>query len=138
MTDHEFEQIYRAAARIVEEEYPQRLTQSDVARMIGCSPIVVRRAFARFGGGRALRDHLRDVRLRRAAELLVRWPEVRVHEIAHTVGYPNATYFAREFRDVFGRLPAAYRFITLNPEYGAGEDRAWIERASGNGRGGDT
>jgi AraC-like DNA-binding protein len=130
----DFEQIYRAVARIVEEEYPLRLTQRDIARRLGCAPVTVREAYARFGGGLTLRGQLREVRLGRGAELLRLWPDVRIRDIAHTVGYPSYNHFTREFVLRFGMTPAAHRFGAFDdgPEGGGEAGR----RLGGGGVGG--
>jgi AraC-like DNA-binding protein len=125
-TMREHRRVYEAAMQIVEEDYPQQLTMRVLAMRIGCSPVTVRKACAAFGDGLPLRDYLRGVRLRRAAELLESWPGVRVSDIASTVGYRHPTYFASEFRREFGMAPAAYRFLALNPERRIEADAAGI------------
>lgn len=51
---------------------------------------------------------VRDVRLRRAAELL-RTSPLDVATIARRVGFASRSHFSRTFREVFGEPPAAHR-----------------------------
>jgi AraC-like DNA-binding protein len=118
MTKVEPSDIYGAAVAIVEESYPERLTARRMAQLIGCSMVELRTAYARCRAGTTLREHLREVRLCRAAELLVRWPEVHTGEIGRTVGYRSPNHFTTEFRERFAMAPAAYRYIALHPEFG--------------------
>jgi AraC-like DNA-binding protein len=115
MSDFEPGEIYRDAVAIVEEHYPQRLAAPDVAEMIGCTPVQLRHAYRSCRPGTTLRDHLREVRLNRAVELLQLWPDVSIREIGETVGYPSYNHFTSEFLRELGMTPSAYRFRALNP-----------------------
>jgi AraC-like DNA-binding protein len=53
-------------------------------------------------------DYLRDVRLRRAAQLL-RCGDLSVDEVARKVGFPSRSHFSLTFRDHFGASPLAFR-----------------------------
>jgi AraC family transcriptional regulator, activator of mtrCDE len=58
--------------------------------------------------GRPPLDYLRELRLRRGAELL-RSTELTVERVAHRVGFASRSHFSRAFHHHFGRSPAAYR-----------------------------
>jgi AraC-like DNA-binding protein len=53
-------------------------------------------------------DYLRDVRLRRAAQLLFR-DDLSVDEVASKVGFSSRSHFSHTFRDHFGASPLAFR-----------------------------
>ena len=53
-------------------------------------------------------DYLRDVRLRRAAQLLGR-DDLSVDEVASKVGFSSRSHFSHTFRDHFGASPLAFR-----------------------------
>jgi len=53
-------------------------------------------------------DYLRDVRLRRAAQLLCRG-DLSVDEVASKVGFSSRSHFSHTFRDHFGASPLAFR-----------------------------
>jgi AraC-like DNA-binding protein len=58
--------------------------------------------------GRPPMDYLRELRLRRGAELL-RSTELTVERVAHRVGFASRSHFSRAFHHHFGRSPAAFR-----------------------------
>ena len=53
-------------------------------------------------------DYLRDVRLRRAAQLLCR-DDLSVDEVATKVGFSSRSHFSHTFRDHFGAAPMEFR-----------------------------
>jgi AraC family transcriptional activator of mtrCDE len=53
-------------------------------------------------------DYLRDVRLRRAAQLLHRG-DLSVGEVATKVGFSSRSHFSRIFNEQFGRSPVQFR-----------------------------
>ena len=53
-------------------------------------------------------DYLRDVRLRRAAQLL-RCGDLSIDEVASKVGFSSRSHFSHTFRDHFGASPLAFR-----------------------------
>lgn len=58
--------------------------------------------------GRTPMAFVRDVRLRRAAELL-RGTNLSVDALASRVGFASRSHFSHAFREYFGRSPAAFR-----------------------------
>lgn len=58
--------------------------------------------------GRPPMDYLRDVRLRRAAQLLRR-DDLSVDEVAGKVGFSSRSHFSHTFREHFGTSPVAFR-----------------------------
>lgn len=53
-------------------------------------------------------DMVREIRLRRAAELL-QGSDIPVKSLAHKVGYQSRSYFSRAFKEAFGVSPLAFR-----------------------------
>ena len=58
--------------------------------------------------GVQLGDYILQCRLRTAAELL-KSTEMRIKEIAYTVGYEHSSSFIRAFKNKFGTIPTDYR-----------------------------
>ena len=52
---------------------------------------------------------LHDVRLRRAADMFQRNPELSIDRVASQVGFTSRSHFSREFKKRFGASPAAFR-----------------------------
>jgi AraC-like DNA-binding protein len=78
-----------------------------LARTAGMSRSAFARRFVETFG-RGPMDFLREVRLRRAAELLER-SDLPVKALAGEVGYTSRSYFSRAFKDFYGVSPGAFR-----------------------------
>lgn len=59
--------------------------------------------------GRAFREYLREIRLQRAAELLIEHNDVKA--TAGLVGYSSRTRFDHDFRARFGYTPAQFKKV---------------------------
>lgn len=68
--------------------------------------------------GRPPMDYLRQLRLRRGAELL-RSTELTVERIAHRVGFASRSHFSRAFHHHFGCSPAGFRTAPSPPPGGS-------------------
>ncbi|ACC74683.1 helix-turn-helix transcriptional regulator [Paraburkholderia phymatum] len=66
------------------------------------------RLFRREGG---LGAYIRHLRLRHAADDLVRYPHALVVDIAFGLGFKSASVFTRAFRRVYGMAPQEYRAL---------------------------
>lgn len=95
--------LFLEAAALVAEEYSRKLTLHSVARRIATSPRQLQRAFAE-AGGTSFSDHLTEVRMNQAAELLRAGRPV--HEVARAVGYRQPGQFAKTFRRCRGASPS--------------------------------
>ena len=100
-------ELFRDAVAIVESEYASDLSLDDIARRIASSRRQLQRAFAEIGDT-TFRDHLTQVRMRRAAQLLA-VHGLTVREVAGRVGYRQPAQFAKAFRRHAGVSPSDYR-----------------------------
>ncbi len=57
-------------------------------------------------------EFIRDIRLKKAAQLIVNGPKMPVTEIAGRVGFSSSGYFSKCFRNKFGVLPSEYTGAT--------------------------
>jgi AraC family transcriptional regulator, regulatory protein of adaptative response / methylphosphotriester-DNA alkyltransferase methyltransferase len=99
--------LYRDAIAIVEEEYASDLSLDDIAHRVASSRRQLQRAYAEIGGT-TFREHLTNVRMDRAADLLGRHA-LTVREVAHRVGYRQPAQFAKAFRRRHGVAPSTFR-----------------------------
>ena len=53
-------------------------------------------------------DFIRDIRLKKAAQLLIQHPDATVVDISRKVGFTTPKYFSRCFKQKFGVLPKEY------------------------------
>jgi AraC-like DNA-binding protein len=99
--------LYHEANAIVEREYAADLSLDDIARRVASSRRQLQRAYAEIGAT-TFRDHLTDVRMQVAAELLST-RALTVRDVAHRVGYRQPAQFAKAFRRRHGVAPSDFR-----------------------------
>lgn len=91
----------------VAAHYAHPLSVNDMAEVAGWSPSYFARQFSRVVG-RAPVDHLVQLRVRHASELLVASGE-SVEAVARSVGYEDPYYFSRLFKGITGLSPRQFR-----------------------------
>ena len=85
-------------------------TLEELGRKIGCSHFYLSRIFST-QTGHTITQHLRQLRMERAAELL-REKELNVTEVALEVGYNSLSHFSQAFHETFGCCPGLYPLKT--------------------------
>jgi AraC-like DNA-binding protein len=83
------------------------ITISSMAASLHYHPTYLGRAF-RTLYGMGMKDYLRRRRMEYAA-MLLREGDMSVGEVITAAGYTNRTRFYRDFKEIYGALPAAYR-----------------------------
>ncbi|NPD22181.1 GlxA family transcriptional regulator [Corallococcus exiguus] len=91
----------------LETRYAEPLSAKEAAKRVHMSPRNLRRRFLE-ATGRTLLAYLTEVRLARARALLNSSDEA-VSQIAHRVGYADASTFTALFRKHHGQTPTLYR-----------------------------
>lgn len=99
------------AVRAMIDDPAQPYTVAFLASLCFMSRSVFARRF-REAFGRAPMDYLRDIRLRRAAELLRGEPPLPVHVVAKRVGFSSRSQFSRAFKEYFDRSPSEFALIS--------------------------
>lgn len=92
---------------LVERDKASRLAPADLAREVGLSPAYFARVFGRTFG-RSPRQWLVEQRIR-AAQVLLDEPRTQISDVAIRLGYPDVFLFSRQFKQVTGISPRAYR-----------------------------
>ena len=102
------QQLLANAASYVEENISRSdLSVEEMARHIGMSRAhLYKRLMA--VSGRTPVEFIRDIRLKRAAELL-KDSRYNVSEVAYQVGFNHPKYFSKYFLEVYGVLPSVYQ-----------------------------
>jgi len=101
------EHLAERAQQVIDSLAEQHVSAADVARRLGVSLRSLLFAFrARFG--RTPTQYLRDVRLRRAQQLLLT-TDLSIAEVAVRTGFRDASYFDRAFKKRFGVTPLIFR-----------------------------
>ena len=104
---------------LIQERYANRgLSLEMLSTQLELSARHLSRLFKR-ETGKTFQQHLREVRMREAADLLGS-TGFAVKEIANMVGYDHGGRFCQHFRDAFGCTPAAFRDAGVSPITGTG------------------
>ena len=106
-TIHHRTALFEDAIAIVEEEFSSELSLDDIARRVASSRRQLQRAYSEIGQT-TFRDHLTQVRMEKAAELLS-GRGLTVREVAYRVGYRQPAQFAKAFRRHHGVSPSDFR-----------------------------
>ena len=84
---------------------------AETSRLMGLSEAHLMRLFHR-DVGKTFRQHLLEVRMSRAAQML-KQPSLPIKHVASTCGYNDVSNFYRDFKRVYGVTPRELRFVTL-------------------------
>jgi len=99
------ERVQRVIA-ILKENLNEPPTLEEIGRRVGCSQFHLSRIFSeQMHCG--IFQHLRKLRLERAAELICRG-EMKITDVALEVGYSSPSHFTTAFREAFGCCPGLY------------------------------
>lgn len=104
------ERLFAAVNRYIQQELAsRRLTPAVIAAHVGCSRAHLYRLFAR--RDLAVADYIREARLQRVLVALQSEdaPRETIATIALRCGFENPVYFARLFKQRFGRTPQDVR-----------------------------
>lgn len=96
----------------IHTHYKEAITTEDMCRVANYSPSHIRRIFCSEFGMPPLK-YVNKVRIRRACELLAD-DNTPVCRIAEAVGFDNAPYFSRTFREIMHMTPGEYRRTAAN------------------------
>lgn len=99
--------LYEDARSVVESDYGSDLSLDVIARRVASSRRQLQRVYSEIGNT-TFREHLTEVRMHRAAELLA-GGGLTVREVANRVGYRQPAQFAKAFRRSQGVAPSGYR-----------------------------
>ncbi len=110
--------LYEDATSIVETDYGSDLSLDVIARRVASSRRQLQRVYSEIGQT-TFREHLPEVRMQRAADLLAN-DGMTVREVANRVGYRQPAQFAKAFRRSQGVAPSGFR------TRGAAEARALL------------
>jgi AraC-like DNA-binding protein len=99
--------MIRRAKAYIAGHYGDPVDLDEMARVMHVSTFYFCKMF-RKATGLTFTDYLGRVRVERAKNLLLN-PNLRVSEIAYTVGFQSLTHFNRIFRRTTGEAPTAFR-----------------------------
>jgi len=93
--------------RYVYNNFSEKLTLSEVAKMVNMNPSYFSRCFKKTTGI-GLMDYVNNIRIKNAVSLISD-TNMSLTEIAHACGYNNQSYFCRQFQKIIGCSASKYR-----------------------------
>ncbi len=97
----------KRAENMILEYYKTGITLEEIADKLDLTPEYLGNQF-HLEKGVKFSTYIKDFRIMKAKELLIS-SKLKVCEVAERVGYSDAKYFSKVFRDNTGQLPAEYR-----------------------------
>ncbi|MFC4811766.1 response regulator [Paenibacillus sp. GCM10023250] len=91
----------------IEEELSRDVSIQSIAEHIGLHPVYLSRIY-KLETGESIGQYLLRLRMEKAAALLKSGTD-KIMDVASRLGYQNATYFSKVFKDYFGQTPQQYR-----------------------------
>jgi len=101
------ESYLRAAIRYIEEYYYKKVTIEDVSRYVGLDRSYLGSLFKKHLN-LSMQDFLINFRIERACSLLEN-TDIRIGDVARSVGYPDQLQFSRVFKNRRGISPTEFR-----------------------------
>lgn len=98
--------IARTVLKIIEEKYPEELNLKRVSKEINLYPYYIGSIFKEYTG-KSFNEYLNYYRIDKAKEML-HYKNMKVSDLAESVGIPNASYFCCLFKKRFGISPGEY------------------------------
>jgi len=99
--------LLEAAIRYIEEHYAEEMTREDIADDLGINPDYLGKLF-KSSTGETIRDYANKIKIRKAVAMLDN-NEMKIIDIAYTVGFESLRTFNRVFYRVMGTSPKDYR-----------------------------
>jgi len=98
------------ARELLHEQVCERLSQTEIAELVGVHPVHLAREFRRFHGC-TIGEYLRRLRIEFACRQLSA-SDVSLSEIALTTGFFDQSHFTRTFKALIGTTPNQYRIAS--------------------------
>lgn len=100
--------IIQQIVAYINENYKEELSLKTLGDKFNINPSYLGQIFKK-EYGKLFTDYLNQVRNEKAKELLLN-TNLKINEIAKMVGYEDASYFYRKFKDYFGLSPNSLRY----------------------------
>ena len=95
--------------KFIEENYSQKISLDDLAKLVGYSKYHMNRLFKEYIGT-TIGDYIIKIRMGKARDLLKN-ETYSIKKISHMVGYSEANYFTWTFKKIEGMSPVKFRYF---------------------------
>lgn len=106
-----WDKYVRPVVEQIESNYMEDLSAEQLAKSVYVSPQYLSRLFVRYVGC-SVYEYLTNYRINQAKKLLMK-RDRRIQEIAHDVGYTDASHFIVMFRKLTGMTPVEFRRLHI-------------------------
>lgn len=106
LNSRERESIH-AVAKILEEKFDKPPIQTTLAKEVGLNLNKLSSGF-KLVYGQTINKYLLKIRMAKAKSLLVVDNELTVTDVAEAVGFSNASYFIKKFKETYGETPGEF------------------------------
>ncbi len=94
-------------AQYIELHLTEPVSLTELSERFGYTPSYINRIFKKEFGTSPL-QYLTDLRISRAKEILLKNPDINIKSVAMSVGFEDARYFSRVFKNETGLTPSAW------------------------------
>ncbi|WP_343248237.1 response regulator transcription factor [Diplocloster hominis] len=101
------EHLYHQLKHYIEVNYNQKISLDDLSDRYGYTPSYINRLFKKECGISPL-QYQTSLRITKAKELLSTQADIDIKTIASTIGYEDARYFSRVFKNEVGTAPSEW------------------------------
>ncbi|NLM10565.1 MAG: response regulator [Clostridiaceae bacterium] len=100
-------QIVLNAKKYIRNNYTEKLTLNEVAAAIGITPNYLSHLFKKYSDLGFI-EYVNHVKIKEAKKIMAE-KNMKIYEIANSLGFDNAFYFSKVFKKVEGCSPSEYR-----------------------------
>ncbi|ETD18580.1 MULTISPECIES: helix-turn-helix domain-containing protein [Prevotellaceae] len=108
-------QIYRRLCELMQNEEVYKdveLNRDVLTKQIGTNAVYIANAVHKYADGATVSEFINSYRLRHAASLLTKNPDLNINEVEYMSGFNSRSTFNRCFRAFYGMSPSEYRSIS--------------------------
>lgn len=98
--------VIHKSMKIIQDKFSSGITLEELAKALNITPEYLSSLFQK-ELGISFTAYIKDIRIRKAKELLT--SPLKAFEVAQQVGYSDAKYFTRVFKDVTGLTPGEFQ-----------------------------
>jgi two-component system response regulator YesN len=102
-----FSLLIQKVLKLIQEKYKDGITLEELAAGLHVTPEYLSTLFSK-EVKKTFSVYIKELRINEAKDLLLR-TDLKMFAIAEKVGYPDASYFSRVFKDVTGLSPGEYQ-----------------------------
>jgi len=99
--------VIHQVKKYIERHFGENITLKDIADDFYMNPVYLGQLFKKTYGI-YFKDYILQVRIN-AAKKMLRQTDMRVYQVAESVGIGNADYFVTQFEKIVGMTPTQYR-----------------------------